>query len=97
MVKKEEDKNLKGALAYLLGFVTGIFFLMTEKENEFVRFHARQSTIVFGILFVLNFVPLLNLFVIPASLLLWLFLMYKAYSGEKYKLPYIGGFAEKQF
>lgn len=97
MAKKEEDQNLKAALAYLLGFVTGIFFLMTEKENEFIRFHARQSIIVFGILFVLYFVPLVNFFVIPISLLAWLFLMYKAYSGEKYKLPYIGGFAEKQF
>lgn len=97
MAKKEEDQNLKGALAYLLGFMTGIFFLMTEKENEFIRFHARQSIIVFVILFVLNFIPLVNFFVIPISLILWLFLMYKAYSGEKYKLPYIGGFAEKQF
>ena len=29
------------------------------------------------------------------SLLLWLFMMYKAYSGERYKLPYIGEMAEK--
>jgi uncharacterized membrane protein len=27
---------------------------------------------------------------------LWIFLMYKAYQGEKFKLPIIGDFAEKQ-
>ena len=33
------------ALTYLLGFVTGIIFLYLEPYNqdEFVRFHARQS------------------------------------------------------
>jgi uncharacterized membrane protein len=27
---------------------------------------------------------------------LWILLMYKAYEGEKFKLPFIGDFAEKQ-
>jgi len=93
---KNGDQNLKGALAYLLGFVTGAFFLLTEKEDNFIRFHALQSTIVFGVLFILNFVPLLGALVIPVGLILWVFLMYKAYSGEKYKLPYIGDFIEQQ-
>lgn len=93
---KAEDENLKGALTYLLGFITGIFFLITEGENSFIRFHAMQSTITFAILFILNFVPLLGFLVFPVSLILWVFLMYKAYAGERYKLPYIGDFAEKQ-
>src|SRR5690242_19772802 len=38
--------NVAGALAYLLGPLTGIFFLVTEKENRFVRFHAAQSITV---------------------------------------------------
>jgi uncharacterized membrane protein len=29
-------------------------------------------------------------------LILWILLMYKAYHGEKYKLPIVGDFAEKQ-
>ncbi len=40
------DQNLAGALAYLLGPITGILFLVLEKENRFVRFHAMQSTIL---------------------------------------------------
>jgi uncharacterized membrane protein len=38
--------NVAGALAYLLGPLTGIFFLVIEKENRFVRFHAAQSIVV---------------------------------------------------
>lgn len=38
--------NVAGALAYLLGPLTGILFLVLEKENRFVRFHAAQSVVV---------------------------------------------------
>ena len=93
-------ENIRGALCYILGFFSGIFFLITEKENKFVRFHAMQSTIIFGVLFLISFVPILgwalSVFLIPLSLLLWLFLMYKAYQGEKFKLPVIGDLAEQQ-
>jgi uncharacterized membrane protein len=93
-------ENIKGALCYFLGFISGAFFLFTEKENKFVRFHAMQSIIVFGILFLVSFVPvlgwILSVFLVPLALLLWLFLMYKAYQGEKFKLPVIGDLAEQQ-
>lgn len=49
---------------------------------------------------VLGFIPfigwILGLLVGPAALILWILLMYKAYSGEMYKLPTIGDIAEKQ-
>jgi uncharacterized membrane protein len=35
--------NVAGALAYLLGPITGILFFLLEKENRFVRYHAAQS------------------------------------------------------
>jgi uncharacterized membrane protein len=38
--------NVAGALAYVLGPVTGIAFFFIEKENQFVRFHAAQSITV---------------------------------------------------
>lgn len=37
------DTNLAGALTYVLGPITGLLFLVLEKENRFVRFHAAQS------------------------------------------------------
>lgn len=97
------DENLEGALSYFLGFITGILFLLLEKDNKFVRFHAMQSIIVSVLLFVINAVlgiiplfwiimPLIGL----VGLILWLLLMYKAYQGETYKLPTIGDIAAKQ-
>lgn len=50
------DENAAGALCYVLGFVTGLIFYFTEEKNKFVRFHAVQSTIVFGGLFILGIV-----------------------------------------
>lgn len=44
------DSNVAAALSYLLGWVTGLVFFVIEKEDEFVRFHAAQSIVVFGAL-----------------------------------------------
>lgn len=38
--------NVAGALAYVLGPITGVLFLVLEKQNRFVRFHAAQSITV---------------------------------------------------
>jgi uncharacterized membrane protein len=96
------DANVAAALSYLVGFVTGIIFLLVEKENNFVRFHAMQSTLVFaGIVAVdilLQIVPILGALVvifvvIPLSAILWLLLMFKAYQGQEFKLPLVGQMA----
>jgi uncharacterized membrane protein len=106
--EKKEEKKATGlglppktaaALAYVLGWLTGIIFLLIEKD-KFVRFHAMQSIIVFGGLTILSFVPvigwILTPFIMIVGLLLWLLLIYKAYQGEEFKLPVIGNFAAKQ-
>lgn len=49
--------NLAGALSYVLAPLTGIIFLLLEKQNRFVRFHAAQST-VFGIAWIVVWVAL---------------------------------------
>ena len=46
--------NVAALLSYVLGFLTGLVFFLIEKENKFVRFHAIQSMIVFGAMFVLQ-------------------------------------------
>lgn len=43
--------NVAAALSYVLGPITGVLFLVLEKENRFVRFHAAQSITV-GILMI---------------------------------------------
>ena len=98
------DPNLAGLLCYLLSFVTGIVFLVIEKENRFVRFHAFQSVAVFGALFVLSLIAglipvigtLVSYLVAPVGLILWVLLMVKAYQGERFKLPVFGDWAEQQ-
>ena len=42
--------NVAGLLCYVLGWITGIIFLVWEKKSTFVKFHAWQSIITFGIL-----------------------------------------------
>jgi uncharacterized membrane protein len=41
------EENIAGALAYILGWVTGIIFLIIDKRPS-VRFNAAQSIVVFG-------------------------------------------------
>lgn len=95
-------KETAGALAYVLGPLSGFIMLIMDKD-PYVRFHAMQSIIVFGSLFVLQLVlgiiPVFGLGV--SSLLtlvgfvLWLVLMYKASQGEKWKVPVLGDYVEK--
>src|SRR5690625_57295 len=96
--------NLAAALSYFFGILTGLIFFMMEKENEYVRFHAMQSILLTGAIFiisiVLSFIPifgwLISLLMSPVLFILWLFLMYKAYRGNYFKLPVIGDMAEQQ-
>lgn len=92
-------KNTAAALSYALGWLTGIVFLLIEKD-KFVRFHAMQSVITFGALTVLSLVPIigwiLSPFLMIAGFVLWLVLIYKAYQGEEFVLPVVGEFAKKQ-
>jgi uncharacterized membrane protein len=99
------DENLAGVLAYALGWITGIALLVTERENRFVRFHAIQSTIAFGTLCILWFfglsIPFLGwavsfLVISPLSAFVWLLMMFKAYHGERFKLPVAGAIAEQR-
>ncbi|QFU84852.1 hypothetical protein GCU68_19115 (plasmid) [Natronorubrum aibiense] len=104
-------------MSYVLGPVTGILLYVLEPEDEFVRLHAAQSTIVFGGLFVLSvglsvaatilaLVPVvgwlaglalgaIGLLLVPVAVLAWLGLMYKAYTGEEYTVPLVGGYARR--
>jgi uncharacterized membrane protein len=47
------QENVAGLLCYALGFITGIIFLLIDKR-PFVKFHAAQSIVVFGGLFILR-------------------------------------------
>lgn len=48
-------ENVASTLCYVLGWISGIFFLLMDKRPT-VRFHAAQSIVVFGVLHLANFV-----------------------------------------
>lgn len=97
------NENIAGLLCYLLGWITGLVFILIEKENRFIRFHAMQSIITFGVLMVVGIVlgmipmlgTMLSLLISIGQLALWIVLMIKAYQGEYFKLPVVGDIAEK--
>jgi uncharacterized membrane protein len=106
---------LAAALAYALGAITGLFFLLKEpyRRDRYTRFHSLQSILyylaaaVFWVAYMIASALLRVIsfgfsiwFTLPASIVLslglfayWIFLMYKAYRGESYKIPYLGDIA----
>ena len=99
-------ENVAGVLCYVGGWVTGLVFYLVDKR-PFVRFHAAQSIVVFGLLHavyiglamlfftgplrVFGVLSLLQLF----ALVLWIVLMVKAYQGEKFRLPVVGDWVDQ--
>jgi len=94
--------NVAGLLCYVVGWITGIVFLVLEQKNKFVRFHAMQSIVTFGMLTIasalLSWIPFVGVFfgaVIGILIfILWIVLMIKAYQGELYELPVAGNIAK---
>lgn len=95
--------NVAGLLCYLLLWVTGLEFLLVEKKDKFVRFHAIQSVIVFGSLSVafllLFWIPVVgwvfSYVIVALIFVLWIVLMVKAYQGSKYQVLIAGKIAAK--
>ncbi len=98
------------AAAAYLTFIAGaaILFLPAFRKNRFVRFHAWQSILLWGVFFLLTIVALLLsnvtaamvflLFGILASLamfFLWIVLSVKAWEGERFEVPLFGELAAR--
>lgn len=98
------NENLEALLCYALGWVSGLIFLLLEKDNAYVRFHALQALVTFGVLHIASFViliipilgVLLSFLIGILCVVLWVVLMVKSYKGERYKLPVVGDFVEQQ-
>jgi len=98
------EPNISAALTYLIPFVTGILFFYLEKRNKFVRFHALQSILFWGLVWVINSASIqlsflligfpFHAFVRIAAFFGWIFMIWKAYENEKYEIPYIGKVAK---
>ena len=102
------EDNVAGTLCYVLGFITGIIFLVIEpyNRNKTIRFHAFQSIFLSVGLIIISIAlsvilpwsaslvisPLFSL----ACFVLWIFILIKTYQKQKVVLPIIGPMAEKQ-
>lgn len=65
--------NIAGALSYLVGPITGIIFLVLEKESRFVRFHAAQSIVVSAACMIVGIaLSVLNLVQVAVPVIGWL-------------------------
>lgn len=104
------SENVAGLLCYLLGWLTGIIFLLIDKR-PFVRFHAAQSIVVFGALFILRIIlsfglfgihmfgffslwALVSLLVSLVTLILWIVLMVTAFQGKRLEIPVAANIAK---
>lgn len=94
-------KETAAALCTLLGptLVVPVLFIILEKD-EFVRFWAFQSIVVYLVLFVLNWVLVLTIFlalltplVFVVGVVLWLVMTYKAWQGDRWEVPLVGKLA----
>jgi len=97
------NENVAGLLCYVLGWISGLVFVLIEQESKFVRFHAMQSIYVFGVInvavIVLGWIPfigtVLNSIIGLIGLALWIILMIKAYQGAQFKIKWAGDYAER--
>jgi uncharacterized membrane protein len=95
------DSNVAGLLCYVGAWISGIVFIILERNDWFVRFHALQSIITFGALSVfgaiLGVIPFIGDFLSGVvgivGFILWIVLMIKAYQGEMYRVPVAGDIA----
>jgi len=99
----QRNEKLAGLLCYSGLFVTGLLFCAFEERNSFVRFHAKQSILLFLPLTVITallyYVPnvghILTAICITILLTLWLICMITAYQGRVWKVPFLWGMAGK--
>lgn len=105
------QRNTIAALSYVLGFVTGVVILMVEPNDKFIRFHAMQSAVASGSLFVLNIIlgllfsrlGIFSLLSTISGLVIWALIVVlcivgflRAKQGRVYKLPYFGNWTERK-
>ena len=93
------SENVAGALCYVLWWITGIIFLILEPKNKNIRFHAFQSIIVFGLLFILSiafgWIFFLGPLIWAISVILWVVLIVMTYQNREFKIPIANELARK--
>lgn len=95
-------------LGFVSGII--FLYLEPYDKDEFVRFHARQSIVYSIAWFAINVILSVFVAVMPGALggivrflqsiinlglaVFWVFLMYQAYRGERYRIPELADWAD---
>jgi uncharacterized membrane protein len=104
------QENVAGLLCYVLGWLTGVIFLLIDKR-PWVKFQAAQSIVVFGgltiirigLIFMNGFLGGIigwglltgvGLIVGLITFVLWILLMIKAYKHETFRVPIAADIAD---
>jgi uncharacterized membrane protein len=106
------SSNVAGALAYFTIIPAILFIVLEQfKSDKFVRFHAFQSLFFqLGIfvcwipIMIVGWIPFIGWLILLLGMLVlglggfvcWVFLVFKAYSNEKFELPFLGKLAAEQ-
>jgi uncharacterized membrane protein len=97
------------AVAYLTLIPAAVILFLPEfRKHRFVRFHAWQSILLWGLFIVFTVAALLlsnvaspmillllGILAVLAMLFLWVVLSVKAWQGERFELPLLGEFAAR--
>ncbi len=97
------NENIVGAITYVGFWITGVIFLLIERNNKYVRFHAMQSLLLFLpltlLMFIVAWAPYIGWLAAEGisflSMFLLLLMAFMSYRGDKFKLPIVGKYAYK--
>ena len=102
----QKDRIL-GVLAYFTFLPAGVLLILPSfRAHRFLRFHAWQSVLIWGVFFVLIIIALslsnvaapivlllFGILTVLAMLFLWIVLSVKAWQGERFEVPWFGDLA----
>jgi len=97
------QENIAAMISGLLGWLSGLIFFFIESDSKYVKFHAMQNVIAFGILtvggFLLGQLPFIGGLISWAanisSFTLWIIMIIKTYQAEWFELPYVSDWAKQ--
>lgn len=91
MQDSHSQDRLAGTLSYIIFFVP----LMMDHRTEFACFHMRQAFLLNVVAILASIIPFFGGIISFFVFIHVVFLMWKAYHGEKLAIPYIYPYAEK--
>ena len=102
------DRGLAALAYFTLVPAAVLLFLPALRTHRYIRFHAWQSVLIWGVFFVLTVVALffsnvaaamlfllVGILAALAMFFLWVVLSVKAWQGERFELPLFGPIADR--